>query len=87
MKASTFALVFGIVYLAAGLLGLVPAALVPPPADAPPTHFTLMYGYLLGLFPVNIVLTALHLAIGAWGLAAWSGRASAVAYARALAVL
>ena len=87
MKAPTFALVFGIAYLGAGLLGLVPAALMPPPADAPPTHLGLMYGYLLGLFPVNIVHTAVHLAIGAWGLAAWSGRTSAVGYARALAVL
>ena len=87
MKARTFALVFGIIYLVAGLLGLVPATLVPPPADTPPTHFTMMYGYLLGLFPVNIAHTALNLAIGAWGLAAGSGRASAVRYARALAVL
>jgi len=87
MKASAFALVFGIAYLAAGLLGLIPATLVPPPVDAPPTHFALMYGYLLGLFPVNIVHTALNLVIGAWGLAAWSGRTSAVRYARVLAVL
>jgi hypothetical protein len=87
MKARTFALVFGIAYFAAGLLGLIPAALVPPPADAPPTHFALMYGYLLGLFPVNIVHTALNLAIGAWGLAAWSGRTSPARYARALAVI
>jgi len=87
MKAPTFALIFGIAYLAAGLLGLIPAALVPPPADAPPTHFALMYGYLLGLFPVNIVHTGVHLAVGFWGLAAWSGRTSAVHYARALAVL
>jgi len=87
MKASTFALIFGTVYLVAGLLGLIPAALIPPPADAPPTHFAMMYGYLLGLFPVNIVHTAVHLAIGVWGLVAWSGRASAVRYARALAVI
>src|SRR2546423_14520316 len=87
MRAPTFALVFGIAYLGAGLLGLVPAALMPPPADAPPTPLGVMYGYLLGLFPVNIVHTAVHLAIGAWGLAAWSGRTSAVGHARALAVL
>ena len=87
MKASTFALIFGIAYLAAGLLGLIPAALVPPPADAPPTRFAMMYGYLLGLFPVNILHSAVHIAIGAWGLAAWSRRTSPVTYARALAVL
>src|SRR3954470_16716931 len=87
MKASTFALVFGIAYLAAGLLGLIRAALMPPPLDAPPTRFAMMYGYLLGLFPVNIVHTAAHLAIRARGPAAGSGRTSAVRYARALAVL
>ena len=87
MKTSTFALIFGLAYLAAGLLGLVPVMLVPPPIDAPPTTFAVLYGYLFGLFPVNIAATVLHLAIGAWGIAAWSGRASSVGYARSLAVL
>lgn len=87
MKSSRFALIVGIVYLVLGVLGLVPATLVSPPADAPPTSFAMMYGYLLGLFPVNILLTALHLAIGAWGLAAWSGRASSIGFARSLAIV
>jgi hypothetical protein len=87
IKTSTFALVFGIAYLAAGLMGLVPALLTPPPADAPPTTFTMMYGYLLGLFPVNLLHTLVHLVIGAWGIAAWAGRSSSVGFARSLAVL
>jgi hypothetical protein len=87
MKTSTFALIFGIAYLAAGLLGLIPAMLTPPPTDAPPTTFAFLYGYLLGIFPTNIVATLLRLAVGAWGLAAWSGRASSATYARSLAVL
>jgi hypothetical protein len=86
MKTATFALIFGIAYLGAGLLGLVPAALMPPPADAPPTHFTMLYGYLLGLFPVNVLHSAVHLAIGLWGLAAWRGTAEPRVYARALAI-
>ena len=44
MKTSTFALILGIAYLGAGLLGFIPAALVPPPIDAPPTRFTVLYG-------------------------------------------
>jgi hypothetical protein len=87
MKTSTFALIFGLAYLAAGLLGLIPATLVPPPIDAPPTTFALLYGYLLGLFPVNIVHTFINLAVGVWGIAAWSGRANSAGYARSLAVL
>jgi hypothetical protein len=87
MRTSTFALIFGIAYLAAGILGLIPAMLTPPPADAPPTTFTLMYGYLLGLFPVNLLHTLVHLVIGAWGISAWSGRSSSMSFARSLAVL
>lgn len=87
MKAATFALVFGIAYLAAGILGLIPAMLAPPPIDAPPANFTLLYGYLLGLFPVNLLHSLLHLVIGAWGISAWAGRSSAISFARTLAVL
>ena len=86
MRAETFALFFGIAYLSAGLLGLHPAALMPPPVDAPPTHFTLLYGYLLGLFPVNLLHSAVHLAIGAWGILAWRGVVSARVFAPAIAI-
>jgi len=87
MRTTTFALIFGIAYLAAGVLGLVPAALQPPPAGAPTTSFGVLYGYLLGLFPVNVLHTGVHLAIGLWGVAAWAGALSSVTYARSLALL
>jgi hypothetical protein len=86
MRTSTFALVAGIAYLAVGVLGLVPAMLVSPPIDAPPTSFAVLYGYLLGLFPVNILHSLVHLAIGAWGIAAWRGATSPALYARGLAL-
>jgi hypothetical protein len=87
VNARTFSLVAGMVYLAIGLFGLVPVTLVPPPADAPPTSFAMLYGHLFGLFPTNVLHTALHVGIGFWGLCAWSERCSAVAYCRAVAVL
>jgi uncharacterized protein DUF4383 len=86
MTTPTFALIFGIAYLGAGVLGLVPAMLAPPPANAPATSVTLLHGYLLGLFPVNILHSAVHLLIGLWGIAAWAGITGAVMYARSLAV-
>jgi hypothetical protein len=88
MNTSTFALIIGLAFTAAGVLGLIPVLLLPPPADAPSPSFTLLYGYLLGLFPVNLLHTAVHFAIGLWGLAAWqAGTASSARFARALAVL
>ena len=86
MKTSTFALIFGIASFVLGLLGMIPAALGPPPPDAPPTQFTMLYGYLLGLFPVNVLLSALHLAIGALGIAAWRGMTDPFVYARSVAL-
>lgn len=87
MRISTFALILGIAYLAGGILGLVPAALQPPPAGVPAISFGVLYGYLLDVFPVNILGTALHLIVGFWGVAAWSGATSALRYARAMALL
>ena len=92
MRTSTFALFIGMAYVSAGFLGLVPAALMPPPEDAPPVRFGVLYGWLLGLFPVNVLHSAVHLAVGAWGIVAWrtdhSGRGmgSPKMYARALAI-
>ncbi len=87
MKTSTFALIVGIAYLGLGVLGLIPAALVPPPAEAPSPQVSLLYGYLLGLFPVNILHTALNLAIGAWGISAARGGANPLTFSRLVAML
>jgi len=87
MSARPFALLLGLAYLALGLVGLVPAALVPPPLGTPPTAFALLYGDLFGLFPVNVLASALHLGLGFWGLCAALGKCGAVTYARAAAVV
>ena len=87
MRVETFALFFGIAYVSAGLLGLNPATLMPPPADAPPIQFTSFYGYVLGLFPSNLLLSVIHIASGAWGIMAWRRVASPRVFARSLAVL
>src|SRR5258706_12586869 len=74
MKPSTFALTFGIVFLIAGLMGLVPLFLVPPPIDAPPTSFTLLYGYLMGVLPVKVRNSLINIVVGAWGILEGGGR-------------
>ena len=47
----------------------------------------LMPGALAGLFPVNPALALVHVAIGVWGLAAYTGRARAHVFARSAAFI
>jgi hypothetical protein len=88
-----FARVFGIVYMAVGILGFVPG-LVQPVDHGPDLAVHAYHGRLLGLFPVNLLHNLVHMLIGIWGLAAsgslpaarWFGRGLAVFYG-VLAVL
>jgi uncharacterized protein DUF4383 len=87
MTTRHFALIAGIAYLAAGVLGFVPPLLFAPPGDAPGLSITAFYGYLLGLFPVNLMHNLVHLAIGAWGIAAARSMTGARTYSKTLAIL
>ncbi|HEY0845067.1 MAG TPA: DUF4383 domain-containing protein [Noviherbaspirillum sp.] len=82
-----FALVFGIIYLVVGIAGFIPQLLSPAAGDAPQLAVNTLHGYLLGLFPVNVVHTLVHLAIGVWGLIASKSIGAAVMYGRSLAVI
>jgi hypothetical protein len=87
MDVRRFALIFGLIYLAVGIAGFIPALLQTPTANAPQLAVDALHGRLLGLFPVNILHTLVHLAIGVWGLAAAKGIRASVLYARSLAVI
>ena len=87
MTTRNFALVLGIVYVLIGILGFLPFALQTPPAGALDLAVENLYGYLLGLFPVNILHTIVHLAIGIWGILAYRGFDSSRTFARAIAVI
>jgi hypothetical protein len=87
MSTRYFALIFGIVYTLIGLLGFLPAALQPPPAGAPDLAVDTLYGYLLGLFPVNVLHSIVHLLIGIWGIIAYRSYDASRTYAKANAVI
>ena len=74
------ALVFGIVLLLVGILGLVSAGGMEMGADPAP-------GMLLGLFPVNLLHNIVHLLFGVWGLVASRSFAGAKLYAQATGVI
>jgi hypothetical protein len=85
--ARWFALVFAVTFIAAGVSGFIPAFTTDPPADAHHVEITTAYGYLLGLYPVNILHSLLHLGFGIAALAALAGRIEIGRYARAMAAI
>lgn len=87
MYTRYFALIFGIVYVLVGILGFIPGLYTHPPAGAPHVSVTAGYGYLLGLFPVNVLHDIVHLLVGVAGLAAYRSYDTSRLYARALAVV
>jgi hypothetical protein len=87
MTSRTFALAAGLAYLLVGLLGFLPALTQPPVADAPDLTVDAGYGYLLGLFPINVLHNLVHLVVGVLGLAAYTRFSAARTYARGLAIV
>jgi hypothetical protein len=88
MAIRYFAIAAGVVYALVGLLGFIPGINVEGPPNAPPLTVSNFYGHLLGLFPVNLLHNLVHLAIGAWGIFAYSrGIPGSRMFARGLAVL
>jgi uncharacterized protein DUF4383 len=86
MNVRYFAMGIGVIYVIAGLLGFLPAAVTAPLSGAPDVAVTSGYGYLLGLFPVNVLHNLAHLAIGIWGIWAYSTYPHARNFSRGLAV-
>lgn len=84
MRTRYFALAFGIIYVAVGLVGFIPGL------SSHPDHDKLVvdagYGLLLGLFPINILHNVVHLLIGLLGLAAYRSFDTSRLYARGLAI-
>ena len=80
----TFALIWGILFLVAGIGGFVPA--LSPPASHP--GLTMEHGsaLALGLFPVNTLHNIAHILFGVWGLLAARSLGASRGYAQAVAI-
>jgi hypothetical protein len=90
MNTRTFAMIFGIVFLIVGAGGFIPGLTMMDhaghPSDADVTMRTL-FGYELGLFPVNVLHSIVHLLFGIWGVLAARSLGGARSYFRAVAVI
>ena len=81
-----FALLIGVAFTLAGIGGFIPGITSPIATDAPPLMVPMSYGYLLGLFPVNVLHNLFHFGVGVYGLMAYRHFESARLFARFLAV-
>ncbi|HEX2276339.1 MAG TPA: DUF4383 domain-containing protein [Candidatus Tectomicrobia bacterium] len=86
MGTRYFAFIVGLIYVLVGLLGFIPGARQPPPPGVPALALEASYGYLLGLFPINLLHNLVHLGVGIWGLTAYTTVPRARGFARGLAV-
>lgn len=87
MTVQRFAMIFGIIYVVVGIAGFLPMMLQPMEPDAPPLAVNTLAGRLMGLFPVNVLHTVVHLLIGIWGVMAAKSFGAAVGYAKSIAVI
>lgn len=87
MQTRLFALVVGIIYVILGIISFIPALHSAPPSNAPHVDATAAYGYLFGLFPVNIVLNLFYILVGLIGILCGRTLGSAIVYSRALFLL
>ena len=86
MSTRTFALIYGIVFLVAGIAGFIPGLVQ---RVTPPGELTVGtgFGHLFGLFPVNVLHNLVHVVFGIWGLGAYRSTGAAVIYARSVAIV
>jgi hypothetical protein len=86
MTTRNFAMITGVVFLAIGLMGFFPGLVSAPSPGAPNMAVHTGYGYLLGLFPINILHNFVHMVVGFWGLTASRTLAGSLSFARGLAI-
>lgn len=86
MTTMKFARWIGYLYLLVGAVGFIPAFLTPGAEDRPGLTVQTGYGYLFGLFAVNVLHNLVHIGVGIWGIVSSRSTLDAVRFARGLAV-
>ncbi len=86
MAIRQFAKYIGIAFLLVGALGFLSPFVSPSPAER--LGFTVQtgFGYLLGLFAINVLHNFVHIGVGLWGLGASRSVLDSVRFSRALAI-
>ena len=86
------ALIIGILFAFIGVAGFLPGFVsLPPtgapiPVDASPNIYSAGFGYLLGLFPTNLLHNIVHLFVGSLGIVAYTNLGGARLFNRGFAI-
>jgi hypothetical protein len=83
-----FALAIGIIYLLVGFMGFISGFVKEPivSPEAAGLGVTSGYGYLMGLFPINVLHNLVHITVGVLGIAASIALDSSRLFSGALAL-
>ena len=84
MNARTFALIYGVVFIAVGILGF---GVVPGLLEGQSGSGLQVSGMLLGKFHVNGAHNIIHILFGLWGLVASRSPGGAIGYFKAVSVI
>ena len=82
MSAPLIARILGLLFLIAGIAGLLPWTASAAPVDAPVITLDAFYRFIFGVFPSNAAYDALNILFGAGGLIAAITFGGAVFYCR-----
>jgi hypothetical protein len=87
MEARNFARISGFIFIAIGVLGFIPGIVTAATTQPdPPLTVNLGYGYLMGLFPVNVLHNFVHLGVGFWGITSANSVKKSLIYCQGLAI-
>ncbi|MBD2464459.1 DUF4383 domain-containing protein [Oscillatoria sp. FACHB-1407] len=87
-----FAFIIGALFLLVGIAGFIPGFMTLPAGspdvavDAPRLLLDDGYGYVLGLFPTNLLHNAVHIVVGVLGLASATSLSGSLVYNRGFAI-
>ena len=86
MSSQRFARWIGHAFLLAGALGFIPAFVSPAPVERLGLTVQTGFGYLLGLFAINVLHNIVHLGVGIWGVSVSRTTVDSIRFARGLAI-
>jgi hypothetical protein len=87
MTSQLFARYIGIAFVLVGILGFLSPFVTRDPMDGVGLTISMGFGYLLGLFAINVLHNLVHLGVGVWGLTASRSTLASVQFARGLTIL